>query len=895
MPHSNCPPRRLLDSLPGLIVVFDRTGKISYLNPAAIKHSKLGSIPRLGVDWVDDLFASDCVLGARSLISRLIAGESANGVEMPIEDSSGRKVYYSWDAAPMHDADGVVIGTTLIGRESTYAGGGESLAPLGERTNSILLNGVVVSDFERVITYANPAFLRMWGFEHLEEVVGRSYLGLFESAKNGEKVRAALLSEDSEISEMVGIRRDGSKFDIQISATLVRDSSGAPTHFVGCANDLSDQRRAEAALFASERRLSLIFNTTPDPQALMRIEPGDRLVFEAVNKSYLNGIKDQFPHFNGKIIGREWREVVAELGFKSELVDRIAQEHQQVLHHARTAQFEYALPGKDVDRYLEVQLKAVFDSLGSRTHVFWHAHDITRQKNAKRILRESEQRLSLIFNATSDLQALYRVEPGNQLILEAANRSFMEGVGKFLPPFTDSLEGRSRTGVMQAIGADPRYIELESVACRDAIESGSVRMLELPLSTPRGPMFLEVRIEPAVRANADCSHILWTGRDVTFRKKAEAEIRGSEEMYRQLFEQMPDGVFVIGFEDERPIKFSESWAASLGYTKDEFASIPLRRLCPEEDYGLFIKLLAEIAQDRNHRILELRFSSKSGSQRRFELNVAPIERETTLLFQCIARDITEHSASQAQVGMLRDALAHLGRVGTMGEMATGLAHELNQPLGSLQLYASAAKSFAEPLGNAELNEVIQKMCDQSLRAGQIIRRMRAFVGRNPSIRAYCDLNQLIREVLVLLEGDIRKQQATLALQLEPALPKVWVDGIQIQQVLVNVIRNALESMAQNGQGRRLQVETKRTGDGLEVEVTDSGAGIKPELVDRLFQPFTSSNPNGLGLGLAICKTLIEAHGGAISGRSNPTGGATFRFSLPVIVGRLADTAIMKTP
>jgi signal transduction histidine kinase len=93
----------------------------------------------------------------------------------------------------------------------------------------------------------------------------------------------------------------------------------------------------------------------------------------------------------------------------------------------------------------------------------------------------------------------------------------------------------------------------------------------------------------------------------------------------------------------------------------------------------------------------------------------------------------------------------------------------------------------------------------------------------------------------------------------------------------------------------LQVETKRTGDGLEVEVTDSGAGIKPELVDRLFQPFTSSNPNGLGLGLAICKTLIEAHGGAISGRSNPTGGATFRFSLPVIVGRLADTAIMKTP
>ena len=249
--------------------------------------------------------------------------------------------------------------------------------------------------------------------------------------------------------------------------------------------------------------------------------------------------------------------------------------------------------------------------------------------------------------------AFYRVIEGGRLLLEAANRSFQDGFRKFLPTPAQALEGRCRTQVMTAIGADPKYVERERLACVEALASRSVQTLDLPLSHPKGEMFLEVRIEPVADSSGECSHILWTGRDVTFRRQAEQEIRSSEEMYRLLFEQMPDGVFVIGLDDEIPIKFSESWADSLGYLKAEKVALPLRQLCYcEEDYLQFRALGSTVAQDRRRRIAELRFTHRNGSPRHFELNIAPIERDGRLLFQCIARDITEHNESQSQIDLL---------------------------------------------------------------------------------------------------------------------------------------------------------------------------------------------------------------------------------------------------
>ena len=158
--------------------------------------------------------------------------------------------------------------------------------------------------------------------------------------------------------------------------------------------------------------------------------------------------------------------------------------------------------------------------------------------------------------------------------------------------------------------------------------------------------------------------------------------------------------------------------------------------------------------------------------------------------------------------------------------------------------------------------------------------MRAFIDRRPAVRKHCDLNQLIRDVLKLLDSDLRAARVLLRLELEQALPHAWADAIQIQQVLVNLIRNAPDSMASCTASRQLTIKTQASKTHLEVSITDTGVGIAPDFYKQLFLPFSSSKPNGLGLGLAICRTLIDAHGGGIDAQANSLGGATFRFTLP---------------
>jgi two-component system sensor kinase FixL len=246
------------------------------------------------------------------------------------------------------------------------------------------------------------------------------------------------------------------------------------------------------------------------------------------------------------------------------------------------------------------------------------------------------------------------------------------------------------------------------------------------------------------------------------------------------------------------------------------------------------------------------------------------------------RQITEAKKAQEQIGVLRDELAHLSRVGNLGEMASGLAHELNQPLAALHVYATAALELADRADWPKAIDCLQHISQQSLRAGQIVHRMRSFVRRGPSRRTAANVHQLIREVLALLDTDLRHNSVQVQLNLADHPPRIVVDGIQIQQVLVNLIRNAIEAMARQPEGsRRLSISTSFDDRTLGVRVTDSGAGIDPAVAANLFQPFQTTKPTGLGLGLAICRTLIEDHGGTIRLESVPSGGATFLFTLPL--------------
>jgi C4-dicarboxylate-specific signal transduction histidine kinase len=238
----------------------------------------------------------------------------------------------------------------------------------------------------------------------------------------------------------------------------------------------------------------------------------------------------------------------------------------------------------------------------------------------------------------------------------------------------------------------------------------------------------------------------------------------------------------------------------------------------------------------------------------------------------------ERRKAVEQASALREQLAHVSRVGTLGEMAAGLAHELNQPLTAIHLEASAALELG---GEGELREALASIGEQSLRAGEIVRRMRSFARRSASQREVVDLDGIVTGVVRLLEHELRLAGVTTDVLVDDGV-LVRADRIEIEQVLVNLIRNGIDAMRGATSGvRRLTLRTAVADGCVRVSVADTGGGIAPAIELELFHPFKSTKPAGLGLGLSICQTLIEAHGGKIGAGPHPAGGALFFFELPI--------------
>jgi two-component system sensor kinase FixL len=228
---------------------------------------------------------------------------------------------------------------------------------------------------------------------------------------------------------------------------------------------------------------------------------------------------------------------------------------------------------------------------------------------------------------------------------------------------------------------------------------------------------------------------------------------------------------------------------------------------------------------------------------------------------------------------LQERLTHVSRMATMGEMAAGIAHELNQPLSSIATYARACERFLKS-ANPDLPETLSSLSEigaEALRAGEIIRRLRQLVSSHPSDHEPTQVNDLVRDLGVLMHADARVHRTRIDLDLEAGLPLVRADRAQIQQLILSLVRNAIEALADaNTTDRRIVVRTGRAPGGrIELSVCDNGPGVAPDMIDRLFMPFVTSKNSGTGLGLAISQSIAQAHGGTVAYRANEPTGACF--------------------
>lgn len=354
-----------------------------------------------------------------------------------------------------------------------------------------------------------------------------------------------------------------------------------------------------------------------------------------------------------------------------------------------------------------------------------------------------------------------------------------------------------------------------------------------------------------------------------------------------ILDTVPDAMVVI---DERGIMRSFSSAAErlFGYTAAEAVGQNVSILMPAPHRGAHDGYLVRYLTTGERRIIGVGRvvvgERKDGSTFPMELAVGEMRSTSERFFTGFIRDLTERQETEARLQELQAELVHISRLTAMGEMASTLAHELNQPLSAIANYIKGSRRLLDA-GTVKvemLQGALEKAGEQALRAGQIIRRLRDFVSRGESERRVESLSKLVEEASALALVGAKEHGIQVRFLYDPGCDLVLADKVQVQQVLLNLMRNALEAMMEAPR-RQLLVKTEAAEDDMVmISVSDTGHGISAEFAPQLFTPFVTTKQHGMGVGLSISRTIIESHGGRIWAEPNPQGGAVFRFTLRAV-------------
>jgi len=351
-----------------------------------------------------------------------------------------------------------------------------------------------------------------------------------------------------------------------------------------------------------------------------------------------------------------------------------------------------------------------------------------------------------------------------------------------------------------------------------------------------------------------------------------------------IYDTAPDALIVI---DENGVMQSYSAAAErmFGWSASEVLGRNVKMLMPQTFRTQHDGYMHRYLDTGERRIIGIGRivvgERKDGSTFPMELAVGEVRSERGRVFTGFVRDLTERQATETRLQELQSELVHMSRLSAMGEMASALAHELNQPLSAIANYLSGARRLLERGGVKEprAEDALEKAADQALRAGEIIRRLRDFLSRGEGERRVENLPKLVQEACALALVGAKEHGVRVNYALAHDVEAVLVDRVQIQQVILNLVRNAIDAMSDHSR-REMTIATAAADDGMAlVSVTDTGPGVDETAAAKLFEPFVTTKATGMGVGLSISRTIVEAHGGRIWTAPNPGGGAIFRFTL----------------
>jgi PAS domain S-box-containing protein len=394
---------------------------------------------------------------------------------------------------------------------------------------------------------------------------------------------------------------------------------------------------------------------------------------------------------------------------------------------------------------------------------------------------------------------------------------------------------------------------------------------------------------PTFDGNGNVDGLLLFSYDITHLRETEDALRDSEERFRQLAENIDSAFWMYDAQLDRMLYISPTHERIFGRSPELMYEEPeefMSSVLPEDRH------LVEEKINRQHAGLatevEYRITRPDGEVRWIRDRAFPIRNEAGEVIRIagIGDDITHLKTTEEKLRQHHNDLAHASRLTTMGELAAGLAHELNQPLAAIANFSVVGEEMVQGTTVPDLDrlrEVLSMLRSQSIRAAKILKRVGSFASRATPRRSILNLNDVVQAATRLLDIDFRHGKVRLIVRLDESLPDTSADAVQLQQVLVNLIRNALEAIRSNATpaaNRTVTVVTQQTGDHVEAAVLDRGPGLG-ENVDQIFEPFFTTRENGMGLGLRISKSIADAHEGRLLAANRPDGGAIFRLQLTV--------------
>ena len=508
-----------------------------------------------------------------------------------------------------------------------------------------------------------------------------------------------------------------------------------------------------------------------------------------------------------------------------------------------------------------------FESRGKQIGVVLVVRDITRQKSNEMALRESEERYRNLVDSMTEGLAI-QDEHG---IVRYVNDSLCDMLGYF----RDEIIGQP---IASVIGEE--NMRRWAQVMRGNLDH-KAQAYEAQVNKREGDAAY-LRISPQVLCDSQGvykgSFAVFT--DLTERKHSEETLRKQW----LAIEQSPNAIIIIG--EDGIIEYVNPYLTNLtGYTREELVGQSISMLEAGESPRLVYEEMWRTVKSGETWRGELRNKKKDGTLYLAAVEVTLIRDESGKVthYLAIQTDITDRRRAEEEARLHRDQLAHVARLSTLGEMASGLAHELNQPLTAINSYSETGiellKNLDSEEGPQQLSYLLEQSHKQAMRAGEIIRRLRSLVRKEGGLRESADLNVLLNEVLAIAAPELRGRNVTVKKDVEEPLPPVQVDAIQIEQVMLNLIFNAIEAM---GSGGTLSLSTKMSGAGsVEFSVADTGPGFDEETRAKVFDAFFTTKGKGLGMGLSISRSIIKSHGGVLWAENGEPQGAVFRFTLPL--------------